>query len=122
MNRSKATEYHAASASRMMKAGRLAEARYHVMMSDALNRGKKPSRKERKAIFKDARKAVKAPFKSGKGKGYDVYPPSDKIALLSGLYIVYGPDNYPRKARTKKEAEDYVRVFNREGYPVRFHK
>ena len=107
----------------LIKDRKIASARYHASLADFIFRShKEPDAKTRRRLYLDAKAKSKAPFKKGKGKGYDVYPPSKGIKALQGIAIVEGPDRYPMKFPSFGEAINYVRAHNLGDLPVRVHK
>ena len=107
----------------LIKGRKVASARYHASIADYIFRShKEPDGKTRRQLFVEARTKSRAPFKKGKGKGYDVYPPAKGIKALEGIAIVEGPDKYPMKFPSMGEAINYVRAHNLGDLPVRVHK
>ena len=104
--------------------GNIASARYHAELANFIFKNRiEPTPKQRKAIYIRSRQAPNAPFNKGKGKGYDVYPPSEGgPAILKGVVIVKGPDKWSMRFPSMEEAIRYVRVNNIGDLPVRVHK
>lgn len=115
--------HHSAIADDLVKKGRYGDARYHAHLATAILRGHiEPSTKERRQMYLLAQSGANAPFKKGKGKGFDIYSPSKGIKPLEGIVIVEGPDKYPKRFTSMQSAIDYVKVHNFDDFPVRVHK
>ncbi len=107
----------------LIKKRRIPSARYHASVADYIFKNhREPDGKTKRRLYLDAIDHVKKPFKAGKGKGYDVYPPAKGIKALEGIAIVEGPDKYPMKFSSMQEAIGYVRAHNLGDLPVRVHK
>ena len=115
---------HSRQSKRFSAQGNIASARYHAELASFIYKNRiEPTPKQRKAIFQRSRTAPSAPFNKGKGKGYDVYPPSEGgPAILKGVAIVKGPDKWSMRFSSMEEAIRYVRVNNIGDLPVRVHK
>ena len=115
---------HARLAAKAQKAGNVASARYHTELAHYIHQhGQEPDSKQRHAFYVRSQGIAKEPFKKGKGKGYDVYPPDEGgPAILKGIAIVRGPDNWNVRCSSMQEALNYVRIHNVGDYPVRVHK
>ena len=111
-------------AERMKKDGNMLGARYRSELANFVFKNHAiPSTSQRKGLYSKAKKAIQGPLPTGKGKGYDVYPPDQTgPSILRGIAIVKSPDNYSMRFSSMEEALKYVRVSNVSEYPVRVHK
>ena len=116
---------HSRLATKLSKEGKIASARYQAELAHYIfKHHQEPDSKQRRAIYEKSQGITRTPFKKGKGKGYDVFPPGgpEGPSVLKGVSIVVCPDKWSLRFPSMKDALNYVRVNNVGDLPVRVHK